>query len=836
MNEDYKQITPLDHFLFGRRGLWLSIFGLITVFMAFIAVTQLRIDAGFKKQLPLQHEYMQTFVQYEEGFGGANRILVAVIDQRGDMFNREFLTTLEAISDEVGRMENVDQARVRSIFTPNTRYVDINEDGFDGDNVWPSRTPYTFPTMASGFDPSPEEMARIRSNIVKAGIVGRLVAKDFSGAMVQAELISESAAPGGKLDYQAVAGKLEALRQKYENEHLKVHIIGFAKIVGDISDGAASVIAFFGVAIVLALVLLFFYSGSFKMALVPVTCALIAVVWTLGGLVLLGYTGITGGGIDPMNILTPFLVFAIAVSHGVQMLSAWRSELLFGGADAEGTKSALVGAQGVDPLIAAERAFNHLKVPGSTALVTDMIGFATILFIPIKIIQELAISATMGVGLAIITTIVVMPLILSYTKPANVPQKREKAIAGFDRFDGFWRTLSKLTARVPATIVIVIGLVVGYLAHEKGKTVMVGDAQDGVAELHPDARYNIDAAEIVQRFSLSTDIITVIAEVAPQSCINYQPLEVIDRFSWHMRNVEGVSQVISFPGVAKMLFAGFSEGNPAFRSLPRDPQSMTAFQQQLDTSAGLFNDECNAIPVMMFLEDHKAETIDRVVDAVKKYRTENQAYTDPVQFKVMIDELTEKARAQGEEPKYASANLRLATGNAGVMAATNEQVRASQRPMMFFIYGAVILMCLITFRSIGAMFAVVLPLVLVTELGNALMVYLGIGLKTNTLPVVALGVGIGVDYAIYLYSKLDEFMKDGQSLQESYFRALKSTGLAVIVTALTLTLAVGTWFFSALKFQADMGLMLAFMFLFNMIGAILFLPALCRWLVRPTEA
>lgn len=836
MSDDYKQITPLDHFLFGRRALWLTIFGLLTVFMAVLAVTQLKIDAGFKKQLPLQHEYMQTFVQYETDFGGANRILVAVIDQRGDMFNREFLTTLEAISDEVGRMENVDQARVRSIFTPNTRYVDINEDGFDGDNVWPARTPYTFPTLASGFDPSPEELARVKSNIVKAGIVGRLVAKDFSGAMVQAELIAEEAAKGGKMDYQAVAAQLEALRQKYETEHIKIHIIGFAKIVGDISEGAASVIAFFGVAIVLALVLLFLYSGSFKMALVPVACALIAVIWTLGGLVLLGYAGITGGGIDPMNILTPFLVFAIAVSHGVQMLTAWRSEVLFGGADAEGTKAALIGSQGVDPLVAAERAFNHLKVPGSVALVTDMIGFATILFIPIKIIQELAISATMGVGLAIITTIIVMPLLLSYTKPAKVEQKRERAIAGFERFDPIWRALSLLTRRVPATVIIVLGLVIGYLAHQKGTTVMIGDAQDGVAELHPDARYNLDAAQIVQRFSLSTDIITVIAEVAPQSCINYQPLELIDRFSWHLRNVEGVSQVISFPGVAKMLFAGFSEGNPRFRSLPRDPQSMTAFQQQLDTSAGLFNGDCSAIPIMVFLEDHKAETIDRVVDAVKKFRTDNQAYMEPMKFRVMMDELTAKAQAQGEDPLYHGANLRLATGNVGVMAATNEQVTASQRPMMFFIYGAVIIMCLLTFRHLGATFAVVLPLVLVTELGNALMAHIGIGLKTNTLPVVALGVGIGVDYAIYLYSKMDEFLKDGHRLSEAYFRALKSTGLAVIVTALTLTLAVGTWVFSALKFQADMGLMLAFMFLFNMLGAILFLPALCRWLVRPSEA
>lgn len=833
MSNDYKEITELDHFLFGKRPLWLSLFALITIGMAFMAA-QLRIDAGFQKQLPLGHEYMKTFVEYEQDFGGANRILVAVVDTSGDMFNTPFLTSLEGISDEISRMENVDAARVRSIFTPNTRYVDINEEGFDGDNVWPARTPYTFPTMSSGFDPSPEELERIRSNIVKAGIVGRLVAKDFSGAMVQAELISESAAPGGKLEYKEIADKLEALRTKYETDTIKVHIIGFAKIVGDISDGAKSVITFFGIAIVLSLVLLYLYAGSFKMALVPVGCALIAVIWTLGALKLLGYTGLTGGGIDPMNILTPFLVFSIAVSHGVQMLTSWRSELLFGGADAAGTKSALVGAQGVGPLVAAERAFNHLRVPGSVALLTDTIGFATILLIPIKIIQELAISATVGVGIAIVTTIIVMPLILSYTRPANIERKRERAVAGFDRFDSIWRMLTNLTRPMPALVIIAVGAVIGYFAHQHGRTVMIGDAQSGVAELHPDARYNIDAQEIVERFSLSTDIITVIAEVAPQTCINFKPLETIDRFSWHMRNVEGVSQVVSFTGVAKVLYAGFSEGNPKFRALPRDPQQMTAFQQQLDTSAGLFNGDCSAIPIMIFLEDHRAETIDRVVAQVKAFRTENDAI-DP-DFKLKIADIVEKAAETGEEPSSDKINLRLATGNVGVMAATNEQVQASQRPMLLLVYAAVVFMCLLTFRSLGGTIAIVLPLILVTELGNALMAHLGIGLKTNTLPVVALGVGIGVDYAIYLYSKMREYLDDGAKIGEAYFRALKSTGLAVIVTALTLTLAVGTWYFSALKFQADMGLMLSFMFLFNMLGAVLFLPALCRWLLRPREA
>ena len=128
-----------------------------------------------------------------------------------------------------------------------------------------------------------------------------------------------------------------------------------------------------------------------------------------------------------------------------------------------------------------------------------------------------------------------------------------------------------------------------------------------------------------------------------------------------------------------------------------------------------------------------------------------------------------------------------------------------------------------------------LPLVIVTELGHSLMTFLDIGMKVNTLTVVALGVGIGVDYGIYIFARMREAMMQGHTLSESYFIALKTTGIAISYTALTLAVGVAMWMFSDLKFQADMGIMLTFMFIVNMIAAIIFLPALCRWLLRPTE-
>src|SRR5690606_21264676 len=124
----------LEGLIFGARPLVLLIFAAITVAMLFFA-SQLRVDAGFKKQIPLEHEYMQTFLDYEADFGGANRVLIAVIAKDGDMFDTAFFRTLEGVTADVMAIDATDDARARSLFTPNVRFVEVVEDGFAGGNV-----------------------------------------------------------------------------------------------------------------------------------------------------------------------------------------------------------------------------------------------------------------------------------------------------------------------------------------------------------------------------------------------------------------------------------------------------------------------------------------------------------------------------------------------------------------------------------------------------------------------------------------------------------------------------------------------------------------------------
>ncbi len=903
-----------EKFVFGNRVLIMLLFGAITLVMLFFAA-QLRVDAGFKKQIPTDHEYIDSFLAWEKEFGGANRVLVAVIDRSGNIFPRDespeemqrssaFFGKVERLTNDIIAMDEVDDSRVRSIFTPNVRFVEVVEDGFAGGNVIPQE----FVPNAEGFMPNQALFDTIRSNMVKANAIGRYVAKDFSGAMIWGELVPEGGAGQQKLDYQKVAAQLEALREKYETDPEAcrmyeageaatgtgtcIHIIGFAKMVGDIADGARSVIYFFFLTIAFTWILLFLYSTSIKLASLTVFAGLISVIWMLGALRLMGF------GIDPMNMLTPFLIFAIAVSHGEQMINRFRGEIFFGGLE-DGTPTELRTRHGVDSLEAARRSFRMLLVPGAVALIAGCIGFATILIIPIRIIFELAITATIGVALTILTDLILLPLLLSYTKLRNMDRKREYRLRQLTQFDKIWSALSRLSRPVPAMIVIILGLVTWFFAERQGDKVMVGDAQQGVAELRPEARYNQDAGLITDKFALSVDIINVIAEAAPAACTqSHKVMELIDRFSWHMGNVEGVQQVISLPMAAKIVNAGWNEGNIRWRVLPRDTDQLRVATQGFETDSGLLNDDCSGIPILIFVQDHKATTIDRVVAAVDKFRTDNDALD--VNFKLRHSALADVAsnlptgvkanfrktfesevdgkrfvcgellREGGEssgvsarfviadgkplfeggdgdadfQTAWASgcevaqpdrANLRLATGNVGVMAAINDKVREVEAVMLYLLYAAVFVMCLLSFRSATAALCIVLPLVLVTELGHALMVALGIGMKVNTLTVVALGVGIGVDYGIYIFARMNEAMRAGKTLSESYFVALKTTGIAIFYTALTLAVGVAMWMFSDLKFQADMGTMLTFMFVVNMIAAIVFLPALCRWLMRPTE-
>ena len=772
--------ATLEALVFSYRKIVISLFVLISIFMGY-SLGNLQVDAGFSKLLPLEHEYMKTFVKYRDEFGGANRILVALTVDEGEIFTPEFFKTLKAATDEVFFIPGIDRSRVSSLFTPNVRFTEVVEDGISGGNIIPA-----------DFRPTKEGLEQVRKNLLKSNYVGRLVANDFSGAIISASLLEINPNTGEKLDYIKVADLLESrIRSRFGNDSINVdvasadtglgvHIIGFAKVVGDIHAGAADVKLFFAIAFILTVIMVYIYMQSFRLTMITIACSLMAVIWQLGLLPLLGF------GIDPMSILVPFLVFAIAVSHGMQIVSAVRAEVFTEKNSEE----------------AARASFRQLLVPGGIALLSDTVGFLTILFIDIEIIREMAITASLGVAVVIMTNLILLPVMVSYVHLGD--EYRERMIKRGMLLRHVWDVLAHVSHRKTAMVIILISVALAIPGFWKGSEIRIGDLHQGVPEFHEDSVYNLDTREITERFSIGVDVLSVIVETEKDGCINYEVMRDIDRFGWFMSNVEGVQSIISLASVARQINAGWNEGSLKWRELPRNHHMMVQSVAYVPTSSGLLNRDCSVMPVMIFTRDHKAETIDRIIDAVKLYRS--QYASDKVSYQ-------------------------LASHNVGVMAATNEAVRAAQFPILINVFLAIIVLCLLTFRSVLAMLCVVLPLGLVSVLAYALMSWLEIGLKVNTLPVVALGVGIGVDYGIYIFSRLQSLMKQGMAFREAFRLTLAITGSGVVFTAVILAFGVMTWIFSDLKFQADMGIMLTFMFLVNMLGAILLLPALAAWLL-----
>ncbi|MGH8788955.1 MAG: efflux RND transporter permease subunit [Cupriavidus necator] len=764
-------ITRLEAALFGHRLPFLLALAGFTALMGVLGA-KLHLEAGFEKQLPQGHEYIKTFEQFRDKLFGANRLTIAVHARKGDVWNAAALTQVLKVTEAVTYLPGVDRTSVTSLWTPNVFFTEITEDGFRAEAV-------------AGGDIVPEKLSadvigKMRQRTMAGGHVGTLVARDQSSALITAELADVDPRTGKKLDYIQFNRLLEEkIRRPFENDQVEIEIIGFAKQIGDIADRGADVTRFFGIAFLLTGLAVYWYCRSVRLTLLPLGCSLVSLVWQFGTLHLLGY------GLDPLAILVPFLVFAIGVSHGIQQINFIVREV----------------AQGTDSAIAARRSFTGLLIPGSLALITALVSFVTLILIPIPMIRELAITAAIGVGYKIVTNLMMLPVAASYFR--FTPEFAKRALARRESHSGWLGAVARIAQPRNALIVTVAGAVVFGLAFWQSQDRHVGSLQAGAPELRADSRYNLDVAAIVSRFDVGLDWLTVVFEATPdrhgEVCSRADEFLFVDDFAWRMGSVPGVVSTDSLAAQLKLYNAGMNEGSPKMATVTRDPRGLgSQFQGVNNRIAGLSSSDCRVQGVNLYLPDHRATTIKTVVAAVKQFRESNR-----------LDGVT----------------VRLASGNAGVQAATNEVLEASELPMMLYVYAAILILVFLVYRDWRAMIACCLPLTVATWIGYWFMKELEIGLTVATLPVMVLAVGIGVDYAFYIYNRLQVQLANGLAFTDALAVALKETGLATVFTAITLSVGVATWMFSSLKFQADMGALLTFMFLVNMVMAITLLPA-----------
>ena len=767
-----RAVHRVESFAFSRRRWILVVVAVFTAVMGWFAA-QLRMDAGFDKQMPVGHEYIKTFKTYRDDVIGANRLNIVVKARRGNIWNPAALRRLYEVTQAVTFMPNIERLGVQSLWTPNSFVNEITEEGFRAD-----------PLIASTITPdqlTPETIANIRRATDQGGYIGTLVSRDETGAMITAELL-EYDAQGAKLDYIAYNHLLEQrIRAKFEDADFEIQIIGFAKQIGDIADGAQSVLKFCAVALLLTALAVYWYCHSLRFTLLPIACSLTSLVWQFGTLRLLGF------GLDPLAVLVPFLVFAIGVSHGIQQINYIVRQI----------------SQGRSTFDACRESFTGLLIPGTLALVTAFVSFVTLLLIPIPMVRELAIAASLGVAYKIVTNLILLPVAASYFSFGK--EYADKALVQRERRSGWLRVLARVAEPRNALAMLAATAALFATAVWQSRDRVVGTLQPGAPELREDARFNRDAVAISTNFDTGLDWLTVIFEAPTQSCDNVNIGWYQDRFDWAMQPVEGVLSVASYAGQLRLYNEGYNEGNPKMGVVPIDPGNYAALSTEIARIRGTMRKDCSMTTVNLFLTDHKATTLQRVIDAVNAFRLANP---------------------------MPGVTVRLAAGNAGVLAAIDDEVERSELPMMLYVYAAIVILVFLVYRDLRAIVACCLPLTVGTFVGYWFMKELQIGLTVATLPVMVLAVGIGVDYAFYIYNRQLLHMASGQPIVKAIEHAILEVGTATIFTAITLAIGVATWSFSQLKFQADMGKLLAFMFMVNMVMAMTALPALAVWLEK----
>ena len=761
-----------ERLLFNHRPWVLALCLVLTALFGWQA-TKLQLNASFEKTIPTKHPYIANTLANQGNLAGqGNALRIAVETTGASIFDKDYLLALQKLNDEIYLLPGVDRPFMKSLWTANTRWVAVTEDGLDGSTV-----------MGDSYDGSPQALADVRANVERSGEIGQLVAADFRSSIVFVPLLDRNPKTGEKLDYGELGRQIEALRMKYESDKVRIHVTGFAKVMGDLIDGMRQVLAFFAVALVICAAVLYGYTRCARSTLLVVACSLVAVAWQFGLLALFGYA------LDPYSVLVPFLVFAIGMSHGAQKMNGIMQDV----------------GRGTHRVVAARYTFRRLFVAGLTALLCDAVGFAVLALIKIEVIQDLAAVASIGVAVLIFTNLVLLPILLSYlgVSPRAAARSLRAETTGAER-GWLWRQLDRFTQRTPAFAALAAGALLAAVGYAVSLQLKVGDLDPGAPELRADSRYNRDNDYLTRHYAASADILVVMVATPEDRCTRYDTLATVDRLAWRLEQLPGVEATNSMAALSKLAMVGYNEGNLKWYELIPNAAALGGVQTRAPRE--LFNQGCSFLSLYVYLKDHKAETLARAVG---------------------------EAEAFIASERNGDARFMLAAGSAGIAAATNIVVQQAMREMLLWVYGAVVVLCFVTFRSWRAVACAVLPLVLTSILCEALMVGLDMGVKVATLPVIALGVGIGVDYALYVLSVMLARLRAGDSLSAAYLHALQFTGRVVLLTGITLALAVGTWAFSPIKFQADMGILLAFMFVWNMVGALVLLPALAHFLLRP---
>ncbi len=782
----------------------------ITVFFLYQAITNLTVKTIFPDLLPRNHAYTKLHDEIQHKFGGANQVLIMVqvrdSEDGGaynDIFNTETLTIVKDITNKLYTFPAVDRNKIMSLASRSVRDIKITTQGMSLDNIMFPDVPQT-----------QEELDELRLTVYGSPMCYPvLVSLDSKKTLIMVDFFEE------QIDYRELFKYFTDLRAEFENENNIVAIAGEPMHLGYIDNYVGDVLKILGITILAMMIILYVFFRSFRGMTLPVLAAAISAVWGLGFLSLMRFN------LDPLVLVFPFLIAAMAASHSVQVIKRYTEEAY----------------RLQDVKKASKCVIEHLFVPGFAGIITDASGIIVIALTPIPILQKITLSCAFWAFATVAIAMILVPIVLSYMPIRTAREGSgllDRMLAGTGRWLAGW-------GKIPVLAVSALLLVWGS-THVNDIT--IGSALPGSEILWPWHRYNTDAFRITFAMPLLSPLYVIVEGDKPQSVAHPEVLRDVQAFSQYMRKTEDMRVIMSLTilGQVPGRNRGVRDSDPNWYFMPNvDTQLLQLYKSVIFGSApGQFdqyidNDE-QALNVLIYTRDKTTATIDIVFKRIHEFIREHSRFGLRVQdvqregfdkfvywldgfFREQQAPIPPKPKVEGAEEVY----YRLAGGAVGVQAAINECLTLYQIWTFVLALATVLVLCTFIFGSVFAGVIITMPLILSNVLAFTFMAFNKqyLALTTATLPVASVGIGLGVDYGIYLVSRIIEEYRESGSIETAIVKALGTTGKAIVYIATTLVCGIIWWFFSKMMFQALMGLLLAIILLFNMLGALLIIPS-----------
>ena len=736
----------------------------MTLFLGYHA-EQMRVYTNFFDLYPPGHEYIQLYQKYRRMFGTANVLIMSIEAKQGDIYNVETINQVNYATLQVLETPGVNPYQLLSLTHPNMKNIKIS-----------GAVITAYPIMYPGPPKTDEDIKAIKQAVyTNEGVHGFYVSEDNTAALITAGFWEEG------VDFSKLYERMLHVRETIEadGKHT-VYISGFPMLYSWIFSYINYILAVIGLTTVIILLMLWFYFRTFTGVWVPLFSGLLSSVWALG------FAGYFGFNLDPLVLVVLVLITARALSHSVQSMERYHEEY----------------HRLQDKQAAIMASYLSLFSPALVSIASDGLAILTLAVAKIPLIQKLAYVSSFWIFTISISVVTLHPIILYFIPPPPQDPKSGKRFSD-QLYNTINRSMVKISSGGYRYAVIgsfTVALIGGMIYAQKLK---IGDVSIGKALLYDEHDYNVSYDHINEKFVGASQLV-ILAEGEEEGVIkDPQVLITLERFQRYMEQQEMVGGSITITTMARRLYQLFQEGIPKWAIIPDNPRDVgNIFYQFLNTLG--------------------SDDLDRFIDKNSQNATITVFYKDYNHATVVGS--IDMARQFIEANPVEQLNFRLAGGLLGILAAVNEEVEWSYRWNLILVMVTVFVLSMLTYASVVGALIVMIPSIVAQPLSEALMYAMGIDANINSLPVAAVGIGIGIDYGYYVLSRIvEEYQRFGDH-DRAIEEALMTTGRAIMFTGSTLTVSVIFWIFFPMKFQSEMAILLTLLLFFHVVGALAFIP------------